>query len=418
MQLIIIGFCLFFIVLTTELKSQVREGNKAIHQLKVDSAKWTSLQSTTLDLAKSDPIEFDILSSYYSQDGNNSAVTGGIGTEKLTDFSNRFILSAPVSQRLTMNFDAGIDYYSSASTDNIDHIISSDSSRDIRVYGNISPSIELEGSQTLALHLGVSQEYDYQSLNGGISYNKVMNRQNTSLDFSGRYFKDKLTLYYPIELRGQGRLVETDQRNTLIFKGGLSQVLGKRILIGVNGEWVHMKGLLSTPFHRVYFAGQEDPKVERLPSKRTKNAWSAQVNYFISDQIISRMYYRYYWDDWNIQGHTIQLELPVKLKQFLSIIPFYRYHNQDQATYFDEYKSHTTSDSYYTSDYDLSDLSSHSYGISLLYSPLEGLSRLKLPFISDKNLRFHSIALKFSKYDRSNDLHAFLVSIGMKFKIE
>ena len=31
--------------------------------------------------------QVDLVNSYYHQDGNNSAVTGGIGTEKLTDFS-------------------------------------------------------------------------------------------------------------------------------------------------------------------------------------------------------------------------------------------------------------------------------------------------------------------------------------------
>src|SRR5678815_4459668 len=32
--------------------------------------------------------EANLVSSYYTQDGNNSAVTGGIGSEKLTDISN------------------------------------------------------------------------------------------------------------------------------------------------------------------------------------------------------------------------------------------------------------------------------------------------------------------------------------------
>ena len=32
--------------------------------------------------------EVNFVSGYYTQDGNNSAVTGGIGTEKLTDFAN------------------------------------------------------------------------------------------------------------------------------------------------------------------------------------------------------------------------------------------------------------------------------------------------------------------------------------------
>jgi hypothetical protein len=32
--------------------------------------------------------EIDILTSFYTQDGKNAAVTGGIGTEKLNDFTS------------------------------------------------------------------------------------------------------------------------------------------------------------------------------------------------------------------------------------------------------------------------------------------------------------------------------------------
>ena len=32
--------------------------------------------------------EIDLVSSYYTQNGDHSAVTGGIGTEKVTDISN------------------------------------------------------------------------------------------------------------------------------------------------------------------------------------------------------------------------------------------------------------------------------------------------------------------------------------------
>ena len=42
--------------------------------------------------------EANIVSSYYSQDGNNSAVTGGIGSEKLTDIANVFDLKVSMKK--------------------------------------------------------------------------------------------------------------------------------------------------------------------------------------------------------------------------------------------------------------------------------------------------------------------------------
>ena len=42
--------------------------------------------------------EVDFLSSYYSQQGNNASVTGGIGDEKLTDVTPTIIISLPLNE--------------------------------------------------------------------------------------------------------------------------------------------------------------------------------------------------------------------------------------------------------------------------------------------------------------------------------
>ena len=54
-----------------------------------------SILQTQVKARKLKEIDANFLSGYYHQDGNNSAVTGGIGTEKLTDFSNVFIVNVP-----------------------------------------------------------------------------------------------------------------------------------------------------------------------------------------------------------------------------------------------------------------------------------------------------------------------------------
>src|SRR5882757_404185 len=63
--------------------------------------------------------EINIISAYYHQDGNNSAVTGGIGTEKLTDFANTFDLQlskyGASGKKHTFTFELGVDHYTSAS---------------------------------------------------------------------------------------------------------------------------------------------------------------------------------------------------------------------------------------------------------------------------------------------------------------
>src|ERR1700694_4751855 len=88
----------------------------------------TQYKSRTLHLD-----EVNFVSGYYLQDGNHSAVTGGIGTEHLVDFANTIELKFSKYDRKyrkhALSFELGVDHYSSASSDMIDpHTISSASS--------------------------------------------------------------------------------------------------------------------------------------------------------------------------------------------------------------------------------------------------------------------------------------------------
>lgn len=178
-----------------------------------------------------------------------------------------------------------------------------------------------------------------------------------------------------------------------------------------------MEGLLSTPFHRVYFNNENLPRVEKLPNQRTKIPIGLRWNTYISEHLIARIYYRYYWDNWGVKAHTVSLEVPVKINRFISVAPFYRYHKQSAADYFNSYGMHQTSEAYYTSDYDLSDLTSQSYGLGVNYAPSGGIAHWKLPFSESSHLVVKSIDIKYSHYKRNTGLKADIVSLGLSFRI-
>ncbi|MFT5255190.1 MAG: hypothetical protein ACI9RL_000529, partial [Candidatus Paceibacteria bacterium] len=58
-------------------------------------------------------VEIDLLASYYSQDGDNAAVTGGIGTEELTDIASNIVVSIPLNDDDILKIDANISAYTS-----------------------------------------------------------------------------------------------------------------------------------------------------------------------------------------------------------------------------------------------------------------------------------------------------------------
>src|SRR6188474_3945364 len=134
--------------------------------------------------------EANLVSSYYRQDGNNSAVTGGIGSEKLTDLSNSIDLKLyrydKRDRKHSYIGELGIDHYTSASSDKIDpHTISSASSADTRIYPSLSWTVENEkNGTTFGAGLSTSSEFDYQSFGANLSFAKKT--KNRSGEFSAR----------------------------------------------------------------------------------------------------------------------------------------------------------------------------------------------------------------------------------------
>ncbi len=417
MQLIILSVALFLLVITHDVKAQIQKRYLSDTSSFLNRADRIEMDSSIYPIVKKQkPIEIDILSSYYWQDGNNSPVTGGIGTEQLTDLTSKIILKLPLNDKLTLNTDVGFDYYTSASTDNIDFEVSSDSQSDTRVHGNIGVSYDISDRQTLGARIGGSGEYDYFSISGGLDYSHLSKDKNTSVGLSLQAFIDKWHIIYPEELRGQN-WVDTDKRQSYNASLSLSRVLNKKMQVSLQVEGIYMNGLLSTPFHRVFFQGQDRAKVEKLPSTRLKIPIGMRFNYHVHENLIARMYYRFYWDNWGVKAHTASIELPIKINRFLSVYPFYRYHKQTASDYFKPYKEHDLNQEFYSSDFDLSALHSHSYGLGVRWSPADGIGRMKMPFKRRKFLVIKSMDLKYSHYDRSTGMKADIISFGISFKL-
>jgi hypothetical protein len=365
------------------------------------------------------PIDIDILSSYYQQDGNHSPVTGGIGTEYLTDVTPAIIVNVPLDSVSSLNVNFGMDFYTSASSDRVDPTtISSASSSDTRTHLNVGFSRRNNYRHvTKSITVGGSTEYDVQSISLGLSWRKGSKNENSELNLAGEYYYDSWTLVYPIELRGgPSPLVKDNVRQSFNFSATLSQVVNKRMQVSVTGDLVYQAGLLSTPFHRVYFQDQALPNVEQLPDNRLKYPFGLRLNYYVNDYLTTRVFYRFYHDSWNLTANTFEVEVPVKIGPFFSVYPFYRYHTQTAADYFAPYKTHHIGEEFYTSDYDLSNFSSNKVGLGLRYSPLFGLGSFGVPFSSRKT-NFKSIDLRYANYWRSDGLKSFIISTDLGFTI-
>ncbi|HLA56124.1 MAG TPA: DUF3570 domain-containing protein [Flavobacterium sp.] len=375
-------------------------------------SQTTPTDSTGYKSKKLSLDEINLVSSYYKQDGNNSAVTGGIGSEKLTDVSNaidvKLIKYSKSGKKQAFDAEVGIDKYTSASSDRIDlNANSSASSSDIRVYPSFNYSVENEEKgNTLDIGVSSSTEFDYQSFGGNISYSKKTKDKNGEFTAKFQAFLDQVKIIKPVELRNGDEDGGTENRNTFDVALSYSQIINKNFQIMFLADVISQQGYLSLPFHRVYF---DDTSVhqENLPDTRLKIPIAVRGSYFLGDNIIIRAYYRYYEDDWGLKSHTANLEVPFKITQAFSLSPFYRYYSQTAIKYFKPYGVHTADDEFYTSNFDLSGFSSNFLGMGMKFTPPKGVFGIK---------HFHTFELRYGHYAKNNPMTSDIVSINIKYK--
>ena len=369
--------------------------------------------------AQADPegsFDTDILVSYYDQDGDHSAVTGGVGTEKLEVVSPVILLAWRIDETMTLTADIGIDQISSASIGNIQVEVGSASipASDTRTFGTFKFKKKL-GHQTWGLTLGSATEYDYESFSYGLDWAIDLNQANTSIAASIRRYDDAIDLIGINGYGGQGDGLPTTEgkgdRTTTDLYVTLSQTLGRKTAGSLEVSLSSQEGVLSTPYNEVILASSSplDPKgkhvAERLTDSRERKAFSLRLSHAFTDNVVQRAGYRYYTDDWGITAHTIDLETHFRLPsdREMWIYPILRYNTQKATDYFGVPLTFTGTEAYYTSDWDLAETTSDKYGIGWSVNTLPNESWLLL---------LDRFEMRGTVYDRDDGLSGFTTSFA------
>ena len=444
--------------------------------------------------------EIDFLASYYKQDGVHSSVSGGMGSEKLTDLASNIVVAIPLNDDDVLTVDMGLSAYTSASSSNINpfnatgasgggdddddddddrantgpygtpwQASSGASAQDVLGTAVINYSHSSDDRNLIwNADVSFSNEYDYTSFGFGGGISKLFNNKNSEVSIKGNVYLDQWRPIYPTELHEYGvygnnfqnqgyfqgvdiidqngltsnsylpssfEQWKTTNRNSYAASFGFSQVATKKMQFSIFFDLLQQEGMLSTPYHRVYFADKANyyigqaqyipvyessqnkgvyqlaDDIERLPGTRFKLPFGGRLNYYLNERFSLRTYYRYYWDDWGITSHTASLELPIKLSDKFTVFPMYRYYVQNQSKYFAPYETHLSTEKFYTSDYDLSSFSANQYGFGIGYTDI--LTNAKIWKFGIKN-----IDLRYNHYNRSDGLKSNIVSFGIKFVMQ
>jgi len=403
----------FLIFLFTESLKLMGAETDALQQHEVDMSTLKRSPKTNK------PVKMDFLSGYYEQDGNHSAVTGGEGTESLKDFATVIRINIPLKPDITLQLDSRISYFTSASLDNIDPgTISGASRNDVKVGMDATITRNIGGENTeLSYRFGLSHEAHFLSVNTGfgfsrelpLSQSKVYGGAGYVMDIWGQYYD--ISRLYPSDYRGPDNL-DNNKRHSLRLNIGYDKILNEKLKVSLGSEIIQQFGLLSAPFHRIYFEDTDDIDIERLPDYRFRMPITGRMSWYTAQWLTTKAYYRFYWDNFGLKGHTVYMELPFKPTGFLSIYPFYRYHYQYGNKYFAPKGEHLSSEEYYSSDHDQADLQSHSIGGGLKWIPYSKKRSKK-----ENRLQFNAIEARGSWYKRSDGFHSWVISGSLSWSI-
>ena len=373
-------------------------------------ARAQSERDTALQQKKT---EIEWVYGQYMQDGNHSAVTGGTGTEKLSVYGPSLKVRT-IAGKNSLTLQLGSDIITSASTDKIDFVVSSASRRDARNYIQWDYARKFP-SKGISVHAGngFSMESDFLSISGNLGVSKQ--NENKQREFSAdlQYFNDDLRwgrlnpdyrkpvrLVYPQELRYREWFTQYRRHSVSLYMG-ITQIINKRNTAGIFPEVTLQKGLLSTPFHRVCFAG-DSLVVEKLPGKRLRAALAFRWNTFAGGAAIIKNQLNAYADNFGIRALTLENETVLKLSPTYALMPNLRFYMQNGSPYFAGYKIHTADESFYSSDYDLSNLNTFTAGLGVRISPQHYLSKKHV---------FNAMIIRYNYMIRSDELKAHYFSV-------
>ena len=228
-----------------------------------------------------------------------------------------------------------------------------DTFKDTRVQLNAQWTQALAQNYTGSFGAHLSKEYDYLSLgiNGNIAYD--FNKKNSTLSFGLSHFQDtfepegglpKPFISMPLayhdgddNLHNVTRQGSDDDKTTTDVMVGFTQVINRRMVTQFNYSHSIVAGYLTDPFKILTLINingiAQDYLYENRPDERIKQSVFAQTKYHF-DEIILDVSYRYMWDDWQIDSHTVDSRFYIPLENGRYLEPHLRIYQQTAAKFY------------------------------------------------------------------------------------
>lgn len=224
----------------------------------------------------------------------------------------------------------------------------------------------------------LSKEYDYLSMSINSSLARDFNQRNTTVSGGFSYAYDVITPEGGIPTPGaamtpvgvpDNRMGDDDSKQILDLLLGVTQVINRQTLMQLNYSYSAVSGYQTDPFKILSLIDddglQQGYVYESRPDERSKQSlfWRGKYNVQPSGQVVD-LSYRYFWDDWGIQSHTIDSKWRIPVFDTHFIEPHVRYYTQQAADFYTVYLNEEDPiPEHMTADYRLGELQTYTLGL-------------------------------------------------------
>jgi hypothetical protein len=266
-----------------------------------------------------------------------------------------------------------------------------DTFQDTRVALSASWDMPLSRRDRLILGGNISAEYDYTSIGASSVYTHDLVGRNTTLSAGIAVASDTIEPEGNIPIpfgvmqpagQAQPRGSSSDTKTTFDILLGATQIINKNSLIQFNYSYSQADGYLTDPFKVISIVDPitgapiiEDTATnlsqvvyENRPDSRTKHSIFTQYKHFLTGDVFD-ISYRYMFDDWEIDSHTVDFRYRWKTSDTGFLRPHLRYYQQSEAEFFQPYYLENTqpgegdSTSFATADYRLGEMTTYTIGL-------------------------------------------------------
>jgi hypothetical protein len=194
--------------------------------------------------------------------------------------------------------------------------------RDTRRATSLSYSKRL-GSNLPSVELSYSREGDYLSKGYSLVDSWDLFGKRSTLHFGGAVLNDNV---FP---------AHTDfnfKKKSVAYSAGWTQVLSPRDLLDVSYGLTRLNGYLTDPYKVVNVGTVVVPEVR--PDLRNRNTLNIKYGHYYLSRTAVKIGYRYYWDDWSLKAHTLDLGWDRRVGNKVILSPRFRFYQQDGAFFF------------------------------------------------------------------------------------